>query len=103
MLTLTPEDATARYRHTLENMEPAKVAELGDGWGQATLAFYFGVDQTRAALSCRATLVRMLLDDHRHLDARAIDQFLDLVTLDQQAIDAAGQIFDTYAISRSIG
>jgi hypothetical protein len=103
MLTLTPEDANTRYRGTLENMESSKVAELGDTWGQATLAFYFGVDQTRAALSCRATLVRMLLDDHRRLDNRIMDEFLDSVTLEQQAVDTAGQIFDTYAISTSVG
>ena len=103
MLTFTPEDATARYRGILQIMEAAKVAKLGDGWGAAALSFYFKDDQTRAALSCRDTLRRMLDDDHRELAKEIFDEFLRSVTLDQTANDTAGQIFDTYSESKARG
>jgi len=103
MLTFTPEDASSRYHDTLQSMEAATIERLAEKWAQVTLAVYFGADQTRAALSCRDTLDRMLVDDRRVLPNQTIDELLDAVTLDQLASDVAQSIYDTYAISTSIG
>jgi hypothetical protein len=103
MSKFTPEDATSRYRSTLQRMEAGKLAELGAGWGAAALAFYFKDDQTRAALSCRDTLLLMLQDDQRVLTNAILDEFLDSITLDQSATDVAGLIFDTYSDSKPRG
>jgi hypothetical protein len=103
MLTLTPEDALARYRGTLETMEPDKVRRLGEGWSQALLSFYFKEDQTRAAFSCRDTLLPMLRHDNRVLSKASIAQFLDSIALDASASDIALQIHDAYSESKSRG
>ncbi|MBS1855676.1 MAG: hypothetical protein JST11_09950 [Acidobacteria bacterium] len=102
-MKFTPEDATARYRATLEKMQPGKMNALGNTWDKATLAFFFAADQNLAAFSARDTLVPMLQEDHRELASQVMRQFLDSVGLDQQAGTVAGQIFDTYATSKPLG
>ena len=102
-MRFTPEDATARYRATLTQMQPAKVAHLGDNWDKAKLSFYFPGDQNLAAFSARDTLVPMLREDNRTITSAIMNQFLAGISLDQQAADVAGAVFDSYATSSSIG
>lgn len=99
----TPEDATARYRATLGRMQPGKMAELGDNWAQAALAFFFAADQNLAAFSARDTLVPMLQEDRRVLTDAVMGQFLNSIALDQQAGAIAGQVFDAYISSTPLG
>ncbi|HWC00327.1 MAG TPA: hypothetical protein VG672_26650 [Bryobacteraceae bacterium] len=102
-MRFTPEDARSRYRATLGRMQPSKMAVLGDNWSAARLAFFFSSDQNLAAFSARDTLLPMLEEDHRELSTAILGQFLNSITLDQEAGSVAVQVFDTYAISRPRG
>jgi hypothetical protein len=102
-MRFTPEDASARYRGTLARMQPGKLAELGEGWDKATLAFFFGADPNPAVFSARDTLVPMLREDQRVLADEIMRQFLGSIKLDQQTGDVAEQVFETYAASTPRG